>query len=189
MSDFKEKVYEVVRKIPKGSVLTYKQVAVMSGYPRAIRAVGTVLRQNYDPTVPCHRVVKSDGSFGNYNRGGTKTKINILNKEGYKVLLGKSKYIWTEHSKIKMRKYRLSESFIKRTIRHPNRIEQGIAGPSTVGAMKIASTKKYSEIWVLYVPDNGSQIKVISAWRYPGKSPEKDPVPHDILEEIQGIIM
>ena len=52
--------------------MTYKQVAELSGRPKAYRAVGNILRMNYDPVVPCHRVVRSDGKTGGYNRGAKK---------------------------------------------------------------------------------------------------------------------
>lgn len=78
---FKDKVYEVVKRIPEGAVLTYKEVALLAGNPRASRAVGNALNKNYDPTIPCHRVVRSDGLSGGYNRGRNK-KLLILKKEG-----------------------------------------------------------------------------------------------------------
>lgn len=81
---FKEKVYAVVKKIPKGKVLTYKEVAKLAGSPGAFRAVGNILNKNYDPKIPCHRVVRSDGQTGGYNRGG-QNKIKILKKEGIKI--------------------------------------------------------------------------------------------------------
>lgn len=81
MRSFKEKVLHVVRKIPKGSVLTYKEVAAKAGSAGASRAVGSVMKQNYDPTVPCHRVIRSDGNAGNYNRGNEK-KLQLLKEEG-----------------------------------------------------------------------------------------------------------
>jgi O-6-methylguanine DNA methyltransferase len=77
-----EKVYEVVRKIPEGKTLSYKQVAVKAGSPNAFRAVGNILNKNYDPQIPCHRVIKSSGELGGYNRG-TKNKKKILLKEGF----------------------------------------------------------------------------------------------------------
>lgn len=83
MTVFAEQVRGVVRKIPKGSVMTYKQVATTAGSPRAYRAVASVMSQNFDPTVPCHRVIKSDGTLGGYNRGGTNKKRSILKSEGY----------------------------------------------------------------------------------------------------------
>jgi len=61
--------------------MTYKQVAEAAGNSGAFRAVGNILAKNYDPKIPCHRVVKSDGSIGGYNRGVYK-KIQILKAEG-----------------------------------------------------------------------------------------------------------
>jgi len=78
---FAEKVRAIVRGIPKGETRTYKEVAVAVGNPRAARAVGAVMRKNYDPSVPCHRVIKSDGTLGDYNRGGTVEKARILQSE------------------------------------------------------------------------------------------------------------
>lgn len=79
---FKDKVLEVVRNIPKGKTLTYKEVARKAGSPGAFRAVGNIMARNWDPTVPCHRVVRSDGYIGSYNRGGSAAKRRILTKEG-----------------------------------------------------------------------------------------------------------
>ncbi len=79
---FKDKVFAVVKKIPKGRVLTYKEVAKWAGSPRAFRAVGSALKSNFNPNIPCHRVVKSNGELGNYNRGGTPAKRKILLAEG-----------------------------------------------------------------------------------------------------------
>lgn len=82
---FKEKVLEIVRQIPKGSVLTYKEVAKLSGNSKASRAVGNILNKNTDyKNIPCHRVVRSDGKVGEYNRG-TENKIKILKKEGVEI--------------------------------------------------------------------------------------------------------
>lgn len=82
MKTFTEKVYEVVSKIPKGEVLTYKQVAKKAGNRKASRAVGSILHKNFNPNIPCHRVIRSDGKLGGYNKGD-KNKIKILKKEGY----------------------------------------------------------------------------------------------------------
>ena len=79
---FADKVREVVKKIPRGKTMTYKQVAAKAGNPKAARAVGAVMRTNYDPKIPCHRVILSDGSLGSYNRGGPKKKRAILIAEG-----------------------------------------------------------------------------------------------------------
>jgi len=82
ISSFTEKVLDVVRKIPKGKILTYKAVAQKAGNPNASRAVGMIMSKNYRPDVPCHRVVRSDGKIGNYNRGGSTRKLEILKEEG-----------------------------------------------------------------------------------------------------------
>lgn len=81
MKTFADKVRDVVGKIPKGKTMTYKEVAAKAGNPNAARAVGAVMRGNYDPGIPCHRVVRSDGTLGNYNRGGTATKERLLRSE------------------------------------------------------------------------------------------------------------
>lgn len=80
---FSEKVKMIVQKIPKGSVLTYQEVARRAGSPKASRAVGNVLNTNYDPNIPCHRVVRQDG-LGGYNRGKDK-KALLLQAEGVNV--------------------------------------------------------------------------------------------------------
>lgn len=77
---FREKVYSVVRQIPKGEVLAYKQVAELAGRPKAWRAVGNILNKNYDSKIPCYRVIKSDGRLGSYNRG-VDAKKKLLQKE------------------------------------------------------------------------------------------------------------
>lgn len=78
---FADNVRVIVKKIPQGKVLTYREVAALAGSPKAFRAVGNILNKNYDPGIPCHRVVRSDGKTGGYNRGATK-KIEILKSEG-----------------------------------------------------------------------------------------------------------
>jgi methylated-DNA-[protein]-cysteine S-methyltransferase len=82
MTSFMKKVFAVVAKIPKGQVMTYAGVAKKIGAPGASRAVGTVLSKNFDPKIPCHRVIRSDGKIGQYNRGGPSAKRAILKKEG-----------------------------------------------------------------------------------------------------------
>lgn len=81
MKSFADRVRDVVRQIPKGKTMTYAEVAKKAGNARAARAVGTVMKGNYDPTVPCHRVVRSDGSVGEYNRGGPCAKRALLAQE------------------------------------------------------------------------------------------------------------
>lgn len=80
MSIFAKRVYEVVGKIPKGQILTYKEVAKRAGKSKAYRAVGNILHKNFNPLIPCHRVIRSDGKIGGYNRG-TKVKKEILGRE------------------------------------------------------------------------------------------------------------
>lgn len=82
MTSFKEKVLDIVKAIPKGKTLTYKNVAARAKSPKVYRAVGSIMAKNFDPKIPCHRVIKSDGTLGNYNRGGLKAKIKLLRKEG-----------------------------------------------------------------------------------------------------------
>lgn len=84
MGTFKERVLKIVAKIKKGDVLTYKQVAKLSRSPNASRAVGSILKKNFNPKIPCHRVIRSDGMIGEYNRG-REEKIKKLKKEGYKI--------------------------------------------------------------------------------------------------------
>jgi len=81
MTSFQEKVYKVVKEIPKGKIMTYKEVAEVIGLSGAFRAVGNALNKNQDIHVPCHRVIKSDGSIGGYRRG-TKKKLSLLKEEG-----------------------------------------------------------------------------------------------------------
>lgn len=82
MSKFSEKVYEVVRAIPRGQTRSYGEVAAAAGSPGAARAVGTLMAHNFDPAIPCHRVIRSDGEIGAYNRGGTERKRELLIAEG-----------------------------------------------------------------------------------------------------------
>lgn len=79
--NFKNRVLSIVAAIPKGITMTYKKVAERAGRPRAYRAVGNILHKNYDPAIPCHRVICSDGTLGGYNRGIPK-KRKLLQSEG-----------------------------------------------------------------------------------------------------------
>ena len=83
MSTFTDKVHTVVKGIPKGSVMTYKEVAYKAGNAKAARAVANTMAHNFDSTIPCHRVIRSNGNLGGYNRGGERIKRAILKKEGY----------------------------------------------------------------------------------------------------------
>lgn len=122
-------------------------------------------------------------------------------------------YLWTRHAEEKMKYYRLTESRIKRVIRHPARVEEGVL-EGGIAAMQPAESKQYSEIWAMYVIEKSKfknehskleetktpkkfrqifekqqgVIKIITAWRYPGKSPERDAVPEEILNEIRNLI-
>jgi O-6-methylguanine DNA methyltransferase len=78
---FTQTVRDIVKRIPRGKTLTYKQVAIAAGRPGAARAVGTIMSKNYDPAIPCHRVVGSDGKMHGYNRGGIERKEKILEEE------------------------------------------------------------------------------------------------------------
>ena len=82
MKSFSDTVRDIVRRIPKGKTMTYKEVATRAGNPRAARAVGAIMRTNFDDTVPCHRVIASDGTMRGYNRGGVERKREILFDEG-----------------------------------------------------------------------------------------------------------
>lgn len=88
-TEFAESVRAVVRQIPAGHVMTYGQVAAKAGRPRAARAVGMIMSRNYDPTVPCHRVIRSDGTVAGYNRGGAERKKQLLAEEGFQTEIPK----------------------------------------------------------------------------------------------------
>ena len=86
-TEFQLKVWTYLKKIPRGSVKTYSQVAKDIGKPLAVRAVANAIGKNpYAPKIPCHRVIRSDGSLGGYSgKGGVKTKRFLLKKEGIKL--------------------------------------------------------------------------------------------------------
>ena len=84
---FQNKVFRATKKIPKGKVATYSQIAKIIGSPQAARAVGNALNKNCDPKVPCHRVVRSDGFVGGFRWGG-KAKIKKLKSEGVVIIDG-----------------------------------------------------------------------------------------------------
>ena len=81
---FQVKVWKYLKTIPKGNVITYKQLAKAIKMPKAVRAVANACAKNpYAPKIPCHRVIRSDGSLGGYSgKGGLKTKRFLLKKEG-----------------------------------------------------------------------------------------------------------
>ncbi len=98
---------------------------------------------------------------------------------------------WTKHSKAKMKQYQFSEKRVLRILRHPDRTEEGIA-PGTTASMEITGTKKHpTEAWVMYLLlKKPKGIKIISAWRYPGRTPagERPIIPEDTLEELEKLI-
>ena len=81
MKTFHERVFAIVANIERGKTMTYKEVAAAAGSPNAARAVGSFMKANFDPKIPCHRVIRSDGSAGQYNRGAA-NKIKLLKSEG-----------------------------------------------------------------------------------------------------------
>ena len=82
---FQLKVWKYLKKIPRGKVKTYKQVAIAINKPKSARAVANACAKNpYAPKIPCHRVIKSDGELGGYSGpGGSITKKKLLKKEGF----------------------------------------------------------------------------------------------------------
>ena len=83
-TEFQLKVWNYLKKIPRGKVKTYSEVAKAIGKPLAVRAVANAIGKNpLAPQIPCHRVIRSDGSLGGYSgKGGIKTKRLLLKKEG-----------------------------------------------------------------------------------------------------------
>jgi len=75
---FRERVLRVVKSIPEGQTMTYGAVAAAAGSPGAARAVGTIMSHNYDNSVPCHRVIRSDGTLGRYNRGDEQKRERLV---------------------------------------------------------------------------------------------------------------
>ena len=84
-TQFQLKVWKLLKKIPPGKVITYKEIAVFLNMPNAARAVANACSKNpFPPSIPCHRVIRSDGKLGGYSGpGGLKTKKKLLKKEGY----------------------------------------------------------------------------------------------------------
>jgi methylated-DNA-[protein]-cysteine S-methyltransferase len=82
---FQIDVWNEIKKIPKGCVKTYKEIAFILNKPKSSRAVANACAKNpYPPEIPCHRVIRSDGLLGGYSgKGGIKTKKKLLISEGY----------------------------------------------------------------------------------------------------------
>lgn len=90
MMTFHGNVLSVVKTIPPGQYLTYKQVAARAGRLNAYRAVGNILNKNSDRHIPCHRVVRSNGSIGGFNRGEQKKRSLLLREHAFGTVLRKS---------------------------------------------------------------------------------------------------
>lgn len=99
-SEFRNRVYKIIKKIPRGEVMTYKQVAEKTGCPRAWRAVGNILNKNKDKNIPCHRVIKSNDKIGGYKNGERK-KISLLKKEGFDIIINSARVTNFKNSKLK----------------------------------------------------------------------------------------
>ncbi|MDP2705833.1 MAG: hypothetical protein Q8O49_01355 [bacterium] len=132
---------------------------------------------------------KSNTFFGNFD-------------SSVKPRLVDGKYSWTNHSLEKMKHYGLSEARVKRIIRFPQRTEEGIL-ENTVAVMQPISPIRSKdgqlewkrEIWAMYKivnskpkTNNSKQIRIITAWRYPGRSPARDPVPAEIIREVMTLL-
>ena len=80
---FQIKVWKEIAKIPYGETRTYKQLAEAIGYPKSYRAVANACSANpYAPHIPCHRVIRSDGTLGGYGaKGGIDKKKRLLKQE------------------------------------------------------------------------------------------------------------
>lgn len=95
-------------------------------------------------------------------------------------------YVWTHHVKEKMKYYQLSEQRVKRVLRNPDRVEEGVS-PDTVAVMQRNDTKKHKkEIWAMYQEKKEGEKTVISAWRYPGESPVGGNI--EIPEDTLGLL-
>jgi methylated-DNA-protein-cysteine methyltransferase related protein len=98
MASFREKVYSLARTIPPGKVMTYGQLAALAGSPKAARAVGMCMSQNLDnKTIPCHRVVASNGKLTGFAFGGISAKKRLLEKEGVQFIgdrVNLSEFLW-----------------------------------------------------------------------------------------------
>ena len=115
------------------------------------------------------------------------------------MLINSREVFWTKHVKNKMREYNLSRSRILRVLRHPHRIEEGIA-PKTIAVMQKSGSKKHPyEVWVMYQIEKSKiknqkakveslKVKIISAWKYPGESPKGKIIyiPPDTLEILDS---
>jgi hypothetical protein len=131
-----------------------------------------------------------------YQEFAQKARERFLEKQKRKAS-GFGGYIFTLHAQYKMKQYGLSEQRVRSVIRNPKRKEEGIV-PRTVAVMQPVSPKKIDgkltrlggevwkqEIWVMYQNSVKQKIRIISAWRYPGMSPKRHPIPEEILRELE----
>ena len=90
-SEFQKLVWKEIAKIPNGKVITYKDLALKINRPKSVRAVASACGKNpFLPEVPCHRVVRKDGSLGGYSaKGGINKKKKLLENEGHKFVKDK----------------------------------------------------------------------------------------------------
>ncbi len=111
-----------------------------------------------------------------------------MNLGATKLALGRQKILyWTAHARAKMRFYKLSEGRVKRVLHSPERIETGIA-PDTIALMQTQrGPKKSYEIWTM-VSEDKTKRKVVSAWKYPGKTKLGEPLPAEILKEFRSCL-
>lgn len=123
----------------------------------------------------------------------------------YKIPKNTEKYEWTQHAVFKMKQYGLTAQRVLRVVKNPQRVEEGIV-KNTIAVMQPSSMSTKDgkrvwsrEIWAMYqikvkseklkVKSFGMQkIRLISAWRYPGVSPKRDPIPEDILRELESML-
>ena len=117
-------------------------------------------------------------------------------------MLNTSRIEWTKHAEYKMRYYRLSESRVKRVLRNPLRTEEGVAEDTIAMLQAVTTSKNPYEIWVMVSKSGvsakggsasggkgkGSVVRVISAWRYPGRTKVGEKLPNHIIEEINEVI-
>jgi len=107
--------------------------------------------------------------------------------------------IWTKHAEKKMKYYRFSRKRVLKILKNPDRTEEGIA-PETIASMQITGSKKHpKEVWVMYQIEKAkgkrkkAKLKIISAWRYPGRTPEgqRPLIPTEVIEDLlkEGIII
>jgi hypothetical protein len=110
-----------------------------------------------------------------------------------KIPQNNERVFWTKHSKNKMRQYRLSEKRVLKILRKPDRREEGVLS-GAIAHMQITGTKKHpTEAWLMYlILKKPKAVKVISAWRYPGRTPagQRPIIPEDVIDDLlkEGII-